>query len=73
MVETLYREYSRVVKRITVSFYANSWLYDDSSLGLNPNIPAYDPVSRRTAIGVLIMASLGFLALGMWFFSRKEY
>ena len=73
MVETLTANIPGVVKRITVSFYANSWLYDDSSLGLNPNIPAYDPVSGGTAIGVLIMASLGFLALGMWFFSRKEY
>ena len=73
MVETLTANIPGVVKRITVSFYANSWLYDESSLGLGPNIPAYDPVSGGTAIGVLIMASLGFLALGMWLFSRKEY
>ena len=45
MIETLTANIPGVVKRITVSFYANSWLYDDSSLGLNPKIPAYDPVS----------------------------
>ncbi|MEE2948200.1 MAG: ABC transporter permease subunit [Verrucomicrobiota bacterium] len=73
MIETLTANIPGVVKRITVSFYANSWLYDSSKLGLEPNIPAYDPVTGATAIGVLIAASLGFLVLGMWLFSRKEY
>lgn len=73
MIETLTANIPGVVKRITVSFYANSWLYDSSTLGLEPKIPAYDPINGGTAIGVLIAASLGFLALGMWLFSRKEY
>jgi len=74
MIETLTANIPGVVKRITVSFYANSWLYDESSpLELEPNIPAYDPVNGGTAMLVLIAASLGFLALGMWVFSRKEY
>tara|TARA_Y100001934_G_scaffold231469_1_gene279631 strand:+ start:225 stop:998 length:774 start_codon:yes stop_codon:yes gene_type:complete len=74
MIEALTANIPGVVKCITVSFYANSWLYDESSpLGLRPVIPAYDPVTGGTAIGVLIAASLGFLALGMWLFSRKEY
>ena len=74
MVETLTANIPGVVKRITVSFYANSWLYDDSPIDLSPNIiPAYDPVSGGVAVGVLIAASLGFLILGIWIFSRKEY
>ena len=73
MIETLSANIPGVVKRITVSFYANSWLYDYSTFGLEPNIPAYDPVAGGTAMWVLIAASLGFLALGMWVFSRKEY
>ena len=74
MIETLTANIPGVVKRITVSFYANSWLYDDSSpLNLNPRIPAYDPVSAVTAQWVLGLASVGLVALGMWLFSRKEY
>ena len=74
MIETLTANIPGVVKRITVSFYANSWLYDDSSpLNLNPRIPAYDPVSATTAQWVLGLASVGLVALGMWLFSRKEY
>ena len=73
MIETLTAKIPGVVKRITVSFYANSWLYDDSPLDLAPNIPSYEPVSGGVAVVVLLAASLGFLALGMWLFSRKEY
>ena len=65
MVETLTANIPGVVKRITVSFYANSWLYNDSSLGLNP-IPA-DPVSA--AVGVLI----GIADLALAWVLRKEY
>lgn len=74
MVETLTANMPGVVKSITVSFYANSWLYDKSlSLGLEPNIPAYNPVMAGTSQLVLVLASLVFLVLGMWIFSRKEY
>ena len=33
----------------------------------------FDPVSAATAQWVLGLASAGFIALGMWIFSRKEY
>jgi hypothetical protein len=33
----------------------------------------FDPVSAATAQWVLGLASAGFVALGMWVFSRKEY
>ena len=75
MIETLTANIPGVVKRITVSFYANSWLYDDSPLDLAPNanLPPYEPVSGGIAVAVLLAASIGFLSLGMWLFSRKEY
>ena len=74
MVETLTANMPGVVKSITVSFYANSWLYDKSlSLGLEPSIPAYDPVGAVSSQIILVLASLAFLLLGMWIFSRKEY
>ena len=74
MIETLTANMPGVVKSITVSFYANSWLYDKSlSLGLEPNILAYNPVMAGTSQIVLVLASIVFLALGMWIFSRKEY
>mgnify|MGYP001460269264 CR=1 FL=1 len=78
MIETLTGNIPGVVKRITVSFYAKSWLYESGeTLGLAPKegvaLSLFDPVSAATAQWVLGLASAGFIALGMWIFSRKEY
>lgn len=77
MIETLTGNIPGGVKRITVSFYAKSWLYESGeTLGLAPNgvvLSLFDPVSAATAQWVLGLASAGFVALGMWIFSRKEY
>ena len=77
MIETLTGNIPGVVKRITVSFYAKSWLYESGEpLGLAPKdvaLSLFDPVSAATAQSVLALASVGFLALGIWVFSRKEY
>ena len=77
MIETLIGNIPGVVKRITVSFYAKSWLYESGEpLGLAPKgvaLSLFDPVSAATAQWVLGLASAGFAALGMWVFSRKEY
>jgi len=77
MIETLTGNIPGVVKRITVSFYAKSWLYESGeTLGLAPEgvkLSLFDPVSAATAQWVLGLASVGFVALGMWVFSRKEY
>jgi ABC-type transport system involved in multi-copper enzyme maturation permease subunit len=74
MIETLTANIPGVIKRITVSFYSKSWLYDPAtSLGLKPIMGSYDPVSAASAQWVMVLASVGFLVLGMWLFSRKEY
>jgi ABC-type transport system involved in multi-copper enzyme maturation permease subunit len=77
MIETLTGNIPGVVKRITVSFYAKSWLYESGeTLDLAPGgvvLGLFDPVSAATAQSVLALASVGFLALGIWVFSRKEY
>ena len=77
MIETLTGNIPGVVKRITVSFYAKSWLYESGeTLDLAPKgvaLSLFDPVSAATAQWVLGLASAGFVALGMWIFSRKEY
>jgi ABC-2 type transport system permease protein len=77
MIETLTGNIPGGVKRITVSFYAKSWLYESGeTLGLAPNgvaLSLFDPVSAATAQWVFGLASVGFVALGMWIFSRKEY
>jgi len=77
MIETLTGNIPGVVKRITVSFYAKSWLYESGeSLDLAPGgvaLGLFDPVTAATAQWVLGLASVGFVALGMWLFSRKEY
>ena len=77
MIETLTGNIPGVVKRITVSFYAKSWLYESGErLDLAPSgvaLGLFDPVSAAAAQSVLALASVGFLALGIWVFSRKEY
>ena len=77
MIETLTGSSPGVVKRITVSFYAKSWLYESGeTLDLAPSgvaLGLFDPVSAAAAQSVLALASVGFLALGIWVFSRKEY
>ena len=77
VIETLTGNIPGVVKRITVSFYAKSWLYESGeTLDLAPSgvaLGLFDPVSAATAQSVLALASVGFLALGIWVFSRKEY
>ena len=78
MIETLTGNIPGFVKRITVSFYAKSWLYESGEpLGLAPKegvaLSLFDPVSAATAQWVLGLASVGFVTLGMWIFSRKEY
>ena len=77
MIETLTGNIPGVVKRITVSFYAKSWLYESGeTLDLAPSgvaLGLFDPVSAAAAQSVLALASVGFLALGIWVFSRKEY
>ena len=77
MIETLTVNIPGVVNRITVSFYAKSWLYETGKpLDLAPTGAAlglFNPVSAASAQWVLVLASVGFLALGMWLFSRKEY
>ena len=77
MIETLTVNIPGVVNRITVSFYTKSWLYETGKpFDLAPDGDAlglFDPVSAVTAQSVLTLTSVGFLALGMWVFSRKEY
>ena len=77
MIETLTGNIPGVVKRITVSFYAKSWLYESGEpIDLAPGgvvLGLFDPVTAATAQWVLGLASVGFVALGMWIFSRKEY
>ena len=64
MIETLTGNIPGFVKRITVSFYAKSWLYESGEpLGLAPKegvaLSLFDPVSAATAQWVLGLASAG--------------
>ena len=77
MIETLTGNIPGFVKRITVSFYAKSWLYESGEMlelaAKGVALSLFDPVSAATAQWVLGLASAGFIVLGMWIFSRKEY
>ena len=60
MIETLTGNIPGVVKRITVSFYAKSWLYESGeTLDLAPSgvaLGLFDPVSAATAQSVLALS-----------------
>ncbi|MGD9645967.1 MAG: ABC transporter permease subunit [Pirellulales bacterium] len=64
-----------IVKRIAVSFYGRSMMYD---LGAQHGLSAPDPtwfvpVSAQTAVQALAWLSLGGIVLALWVFSTREY
>jgi len=73
--ETLVGDLPGDLKRVSLSFYIRSLMFDaTSSLKLEPDsLTVYAPVSGTTALAVLVGASVVFTLIGMWVFSRKEY
>lgn len=77
-LEVLFGAMPGIVKRMTVSFYVRSWLYDaGSELRLGPqgriNKEMFQAVSGETAILVLSLIVIGLLGAGAWIFSNRSY
>jgi hypothetical protein len=73
--ETLVSDLPGDLKRVSLSFYVRSLMFDaTSAMQLEPDsLTVYAPVSGTTALAVLVGAALVFTLIGMWVFSRKEY
>jgi hypothetical protein len=63
------------LKRLSISFYTRCMMYDAAeTFGVRPESPSvFLPVSGTSAVVVLLCATAGLLALGMYLFSRTEY
>jgi ABC-2 type transport system permease protein len=62
-----------IMKRVSISFYTWSMVYDNAAdAGVNPS-PVFVPLRGELAMEVLIGIAVGFLLVGAWVFSRREY
>jgi ABC-2 type transport system permease protein len=73
--ETLVSDLPGDLKRVSISFYIRSLMFDATSkLSIEPDsLTVYAPVRGATALAVLVGAAVVFTLIGMWVFSRKEY
>ena len=73
--ETLLGSMPGTIKRVALSFHCRCIMYDAGEpIGLTPFNPArFLPISGESAAWVLTLASLSLLAVGAFFFHRKDY
>ncbi len=75
LVEFFMGQVPGVLKRISISFYVRCTLYDaGAEYGLRArNTAIFQPVEGGEAVIGLLSVAVGFLLLGMYWFSRREY
>ena len=75
LVEFFMGQAPGVLKRISISFYVRCMLYDaGGEHGIGPrNQASFQSVGGDEAAITLISVAVGFLLLGMYWFSRREY
>ena len=75
LVEFFMGQVPGVLKRISISFYVRCMLYDAGAAhGLKPrNAAIFQPVEGDEAALSLLLVGFGFMLLGMYWFSRREY
>ena len=75
LVELFMSQTPGVLKRISISFYVRCMLYDaGEAYGVGPrNKVVFQPVEGGDAAMALVAIAVGFLLLGMFWFSRHEY
>jgi len=75
LVEVFMGQVPGVLKRISISFYVRCMLFDaGSEHGIKPRDTAiFQPVEGHEAALALSAIAVGFLLLGMYWFSRREY
>lgn len=73
--ETLVGDLPGDLKRLSISFYIRSLMYDATQgMTISPDsLTVYAPVSAPIAWGVLLGTTVVSTLIGMWIFSRQEY
>jgi ABC-type transport system involved in multi-copper enzyme maturation permease subunit len=74
-LETILGNMPGYLKRVSINFYTQCMMYDAlEPHGIrHPSPHIFLGVSGATACVILVGATAGFLALGMYWFARKEY
>ncbi len=74
-LETILGNMPGYLKRLTISFYTRSMMYDAASAyGVQPESPTvFLPVGGTSALLVLLGVTVGLLLVGMYVFSHTEY
>jgi ABC-type nickel/cobalt efflux system permease component RcnA len=62
------------IKRLAVSFYANSMIYQQASLyDVKPELPQFQSIASQSAMFYLGIISLVLILIGAVWFQRREY
>jgi ABC-2 type transport system permease protein len=77
-LEVLVGSMPGIIKRVAVSFYAQSLIFAAASpFGVEPSGPHHPamflPIAAPVAVAVLITAAAGLFLLGGWTFAQREY
>ena len=77
-LEVLVGSMPGIVKRVAVSFYAQTLVFDATAgFGIGPSGPhtpaIFLPLPAATATAILATAAAGLFLLGGWTFARREY
>jgi ABC-2 type transport system permease protein len=74
-LETLLGNMPGYLKRVSIGFYARCMMFEAAQgYGVQPEKPSvFLPVAGSTALVVLVIVTLGLLALGTVLFSRSQY
>lgn len=74
-LEIVFGNLPGLLKRVSISFYTRCMLFEEAeSYGVTTaNADVFMPVNGATAISVLLMVTVGLLALGTVVFTRSQY
>lgn len=74
LIEALLGGMPGTIKRLAVSFYANSMIYERAALyDIKPELPQFQGIASESAMFYLDIIALALFLLGAVWFQRREY